>query len=687
MKKQTSWYQHWTNLSLRIKLPVFISALVVVTLLGSGFAMYSLGSAILLQKSKDEMRANSDRIGEGLWSAIQLQEQSTYLISIHNTFKDLLQLRQAGTLSDNEFFSAKNPAYDKANNILTKSLTGTQGYDSFILLDSKGTVVAESSNSKASGKSFADREYYQKAIQGDPFISDAIVSKSTNALVVAIAVPIKDDNGKVIGVFCSSVSTAFFINKLENVKVNEEGSVMILSRSGIVFYDSKTSERLGQKLETAGIDSFLDDRAKGEVLQGEIEMSDSYIRYTKIPLADWAIVVSDSYNDIERPLKKMLNQVIIVMIIAVILAIAAGLFISRMITRPVAKLAQLFKQLSSGDLTVSATGRYDSEFKQLAESFNTMTSQNKELISHMNRSIDVLKASTVQLESSSKQTAVSIRETSATAGEIAKAMESQANDTELIVDKFYGFGEKVVSINDKAQSVKASTDEIVGVFHTGNEVVDHLMEINNRNEEEVRKISSITLQLEESSNSIGRITGAIADIANQTNLLALNASIEAARAGEHGRGFAVVASEIRKLAEQSAKQSSEIHTIIQQNLGFVAQNNDSVREIRDISSLQDDYVGQTQQSFRMIMDNVSEIAEQIKAMAGEIAYIEQDKDEMLVSAQGLSASGEEVSASVEEVTATIQEQSAMVQQLADMVRTIDDLTKALAESAAKFKVE
>ncbi|UVI31095.1 methyl-accepting chemotaxis protein [Paenibacillus spongiae] len=687
MKKQTKWQQLWANLSLRIKLPVYICILVVVTLLGSGFTMYSLGSSILLQKSKDEMRANSDRIGEGLWTAIQLQEQSTYLMSVHDTFKNLLQLREKGTLSDNEFFSAKNPSFAKVNEIMTKSYTGTQGYDSFILLDSKGTILAESNNSKSIGQSRADREYFVKAMQGEPFISDAIVSKSTNSLIIAIAVPIKDDNGQVLGVFCSSVSTSFFVDKLQNIRINEEGSVTILSRSGLVFYDSKSSDTLGQKLQSAGIDAFIEERASGKVLQGEFETADNYIRYTKIPKADWIVVVSDSYGDIKKPLKKMLFQVIIVLLIAAIIAIAAGILISRMITKPIAQLAKLFKTLASGDLTVSATGRYDGEFKQLAESFNTMAGQNKELISHMNRSIDVLKASTVQLEASSKQTAVSISETSTTAGEIAKAMESQANDTEQIVDKFYGFGEKVASINGKAQSVKASTDEIVDVFHVGNEVVDRLMEINNRNEEEVRKISSITLKLEESSTSIGEITGAIADIANQTNLLALNASIEAARAGEHGRGFAVVASEIRKLAEQSAKQSSEIHAIIQQNLGFVAQNNDSVREIRVISSQQDDYVGQTQESFRTILENVSDIAEQIKSMAAEIDHIEHDKDEMLVSAQGLSASGEQVSASVEEVTATIQEQSAMVQQLADMVRTIDDLTKELVESAARFKVE
>jgi methyl-accepting chemotaxis protein len=218
-------------------------------------------------------------------------------------------------------------------------------------------------------------------------------------------------------------------------------------------------------------------------------------------------------------------------------------------------------------------------------------------------------------------------------------------------------------------------------------VVEELIEINVKNEQEVHKISEITLKLQESSGSISQITDAISQIASQTNLLALNASIEAARAGEHGRGFAVVASEIRKLAEQSSRQSNEIYAIIQQNLAYVTENNSSVEAINQISNKQDELVGHTQDSFKIILKKITEINAQIKTMADEISYLQNDKDEVMESAQSLSASGEEISASVEEVTATMHEQSSTVQRLADMVETIDQLTQTLADSAANFKVE
>src|SRR5262249_1117807 len=111
--------------------------------------------------------------------------------------------------------------------------------DSIALADATGTFVA-SSNPADIGQVVAQREYFQEAMRGRPFISGVSISTITNAPAIFHSVPIRGDSGELVGVPRSRSKLDWVQQLVQSAqsRVGTGATGVLLDESGLVISSS-----------------------------------------------------------------------------------------------------------------------------------------------------------------------------------------------------------------------------------------------------------------------------------------------------------------------------------------------------------------------------------------------------------------------------------------------------------------
>jgi len=322
----------------------------------------------------------------------------------------------------------------------------------------------------------------------------------------------------------------------------------------------------------------------------------------------------------------------VALIALLFVAVICGLLnmiISRMITRPLTRVAGTIKGMEY-DLTrrLRLTGK--DEIGSIARWFNTFVGSMDQIISRaksITRNVDHATQEVAEggqgLSQATQEQAAAIEQVAATIEEMTASIKNNA----LNADK----GREMARV-------------MVNMASTSGDASQRLMEAMD--------------EISVASRRVGDIIATVNEVAFQTNLLALNAAVEAARAGEHGKGFAVVAEEVRALAQRSAEAANEIKGLIE----------DTVQKV----NAGDEIVRSSVESLNQIIANIHDLS--------------RNMDEIAV-ASGEQATGvDEVNRALSQIDSTTQQNASIVEELAMSSDDLRSEAGQLADLVEQFRV-
>lgn len=385
---------------------------------------------------------------------------------------------------------------------------------------------------------------------------------------------------------------------------------------------------------------------------------------------------------------QVLRWIAIIGVASLLIGALVAYVIGRMISLPVAAVAQSASRIAAGDLTGEPiVVRNKDEIGDLAQAFNIMSANLRTLIHQVGDSAERVAASSEELTASTEQTATATEQVAITMGEIATGMDTQvrmASDGFQTMNElttgFQQVTENTLHMSEKATKVSVKTI-------SGSESVQSAIGQMNSIQGTVSNLSVVIQELSRHSQDIVKMVDSISEISAQTNLLSLNAAIEAARAGEQGRGFQVVATEVRKLSEQSALSANQIVPLvasIEKGMRNAAESMVAVSaEVQEGIAL----VHQAGATFDEIREAVGSVAGQTQEVSASIEQMSTGVEQINRSMKTIMEVTETGAAGTEEVSASSEEQLSAMQEIASAANDLSLMAEQLQQTVSRFKVQ
>lgn len=186
--------------------------------------------------------------------------------------------------------------WDEALLLLKGILTDFPFFERIILVDPRGTITADIVEpSDVIGKNFAHRDWYQGVSkEWKPYISE--IFKATAAPYynsIVLAVPIKDDNQKTLGILVLQIKTDVLVSWSKEITVGPLEFVYFVDKAGhaVGHPEHPPDAEIVDFSNKPYVKNVMEGKSGAEVLFDPIDAEEELVAYRPIEHYKWGVVV------------------------------------------------------------------------------------------------------------------------------------------------------------------------------------------------------------------------------------------------------------------------------------------------------------------------------------------------------------------------------------------------------------
>ncbi len=607
-----------------------------------------------------------------------------------------------GIYFEKNAFDGRDSEYKKNDKDLCSTETGRFATYAYREDREEKIYVPEDIEDDSSNGYYTDNIKTSEIKMSSPSLEDINGKKQ---LMISYNFPIKDEDGKVIGLVQCDLDLSYIQDFLSEYKNNFDSSYYTLvTREGTIVAHSKDS---GKMMENSLEIHPSFEEMYGKASQGEkadtVEVSSitgeerQYV-FTPVEIKGskrtWILQSSTTFDEfVYSSRKNMIENVVIYIAILILLGILIRILVKRMVTKPLKLITKSMEKLSNFNLNLEDEKSKLIKYLESEDEIGDMIRAIDKMINNLKAIIENIMTNASNTAATAQELVATAQSTNESAFEVASAVENisqgaigQAEDTNLaahnIEEISYSLNEMLKVLKD----LKLATMDIDKKKEEGKNALDGLATLINKVKDEAGFVNQIIFETNESAENIFKASEMIQSIADQTNLLALNAAIEAARAGEAGKGFAVVAEEIRNLAEDSTKFTKEIRIIIEALKNKAGSAVSRMEEVGDIVSQQDNQTMITQDKFNEIEWAVENSKKIVDIINEHSKSIEVKNVEIINVIQKLSFIAEENAKTTQKVSGNVDIQTQSINDISYASESLANIATELQEEVSSFKL-